>query len=163
MKLALALMLVATTAHANPPYTQFSVPLILGGGSEGFVAGARPEVVVAGNSARGGVGLGGYVELTSVGGNFTAGTGVTSAGYTKRGFAIAPSFGVYSGANRGISTGVFVGVRRPSEYHVEMPIGLRLDAHFHDDGATDVMVAAQIDLVPVGILGVALTQIAHLH
>jgi len=164
MKLVLALLLVATTAHADhPPYTQFSAPLILGGGSGGFVAGFRPEVVVAGNAPRGGIGLGGYAELLRSGGNVTVGTGITTARYTRRGFSVAPSFGVYGGASRGISTGVFVGVRRPSEYHIEMPIGLRVDGHFHDDGASDVMVAAQIDLVPVGVLAIALSQALHPH
>jgi hypothetical protein len=164
MKLALALLLVATTARADhPPYTQFSAPLILGGSSAGFVAGFRPEVVVAGNAPRGGIGLGGYAELLRIGGNVTVGTGITTARYTRRGFAIAPSFGVYGGASRGISTGVFVGLRRPNEYHVEMPIGVRLDGHFHDDGGSDVILAAHIDLVPVGVLGAALWMGLHPH
>jgi hypothetical protein len=163
MKLALALLLVTATAHAEPPYTQVSAPLLLGGGSEGFVAGFRPEVVVAGNAPRGGVGLGGYAELLSSGGKVTVGTGIATVRYTRRGFAIAPSFGVYGGASRGISTGVFVGVRTPSEYYIDMPIGIRLDGHFHDDGTSDVMLAAQVDLLPLGVVGMALMQVAHTH
>ncbi|MGE5181330.1 MAG: hypothetical protein ACM31C_04685 [Acidobacteriota bacterium] len=163
MRLACALVAVASLvapAAADPQYTQVSLPLLLGGGSDGFTFGWRPEVIVASNQPRGGAGIGGYVELAHDARGASAAIGMTGVRYMDRRFALAPSLGM---STRGIEGGMFVGLRRPNEYHLEAPLGLRVDGHFHSDGSADVIVAAQIDLVPLAVLGVALAQVMHRH
>ena len=164
MKLALAVLLAAAAPAAaeprDPQYTQVSLPMLVGYGSHGLYSGIRPEVVVASNQPRGGAGIGGYTEVLHDGAGYSAAIGMTAVRYTDRKFALAPSFGV---STRGIEAGMFVGLRRPNEYHIEMPLGLRLDGHFHSDGSADVMLAAHVDLVPLAVLGVAIATVMHRH
>jgi hypothetical protein len=170
MKLALTLVVALTgTAAAEPAapsYTELSLPLVLGGTSVdggGAAVGIRPELVVARNAPGGGVGLGGYGELMTLNGHREVGAGLTIARYRRRRYGVASSIGMYTGAKSGVSAGMFVGLRHPTEQHIEMPIGVRVDGHFEPDKAADVIIAAQVDLVPIGVLGLALAQVFHMR
>ncbi len=160
MKLSCALLVVlagTAAAEPEPQYTQLSLPLLVGATSHGFAGGLRPEVIVASNQPRGGAGIGGYAELVRDPAGLLAGIGMTAVRYHGH-LAVAPSLGM---STRGIEAGMFVGLRRPSEYHIEMPLGLRVDGHFHDDGSAEVLVAAHVDLVPLAVLGIAISQVLH--
>lgn len=173
MKLALALVVAftgftgaAAADPADPSFTEVSLPLILGGTSAdggGPAVGIRPEVVAARNAPGGGVGLGGYGELMTLNGHAEVGAGLTIARYRRRRYGVASSIGMYTGATSGVSAGMFVGLRHPTPQHIEMPIGLRIDGHFESDKAADVIVAAQLDLVPVAVLGLAFSQLLHMR
>lgn len=149
----------------------FSLPVLLGGSSEGFVWGVRPELIFTRVRTRGGVedpqgwGCGLYGELTRSAGRSTFGAGATCVAYLGA-LGIAPSIGVVqrpklddTGAEGALAAGVFIGHRR-REGSIDLPFGFRVDTHAVYRGAPerDIIISAHIDttvafVLLAGILG----------
>lgn len=142
-------LLVPASAAADGSAGQLSLPVVLGVGN-GFVAGARPEYVIATSMTSSGFELGGYGELAVDDGHLLAAGGLTALHYRANGFAFGPSLG-YS--NHGFEAGLFVGLRYPSEYHLDIPFGLRADLHVDPDGNKELVVSIQADLIARALLG----------
>jgi hypothetical protein len=151
-----------------------SLPYLLGGttqGDGGTAMGLRPEVMVARVASHRalnpgtGFGLGLYGELLRARGDGLYGGGLTLVAYLGR-VAIAPSVGLYGGDRdhgRGISTGLFFGLRHPVEHFefIDLPLGIRVDIHspFGDSSARSMFISAQADLVYAGLFAALFSRL----
>jgi hypothetical protein len=154
VKLALSTVFVAsfaTHAVAEPAAVQFSAPVVIGATSVGgtsFAATFRPELVVATHPGDAGVGIGGYAEVATLGGQHDVGAGITAVRYF--GFVgLAPSVGVYTGNATGVSASLLFGPRASTRYHLDLASGLRVDGHLDRDGTTTVTAGVSFDTVVV--------------
>jgi hypothetical protein len=169
----------ATTARADDPppsktYAMFSLPLLLGGtsqGDDGFLIGTRPELVIARLAARdddeevkAGHGIGVYGELLRANGSTLAGGGLTYVPYRASGFTVAPSLGLYhryTGTpipDNGVTASLFLGWRRQIAGITvfDFPFGIRVEGRFGYDGDQErsIVIAVQLDLMfPIMIIG----------
>ena len=140
---------IVTAAEAQE--VRLSVPALLGASSfdDGrFVYGVRPEILLVWDPSIGG--LGAFGEIGSADKHLFGGGGLTYA-YSLGWLGLAPSLGLYHRADResGVMAGMFVGFRREAGVF-DVPYGVRVDAQIGFDGATNVVLLAQLDLVPVG-------------
>jgi hypothetical protein len=137
------LVLLSSGDALAEPGTEISLPVFVGFGN-GFVIGARPEILHATNTSGSGFELGAYGLAASDDGHLLAGAGLTALHYHASGFAYGPSVGY---TTRGLEVGLFVGARFPEEHLLDGPGGLRIDAHFGPDGSKELVVALQLDVL----------------
>ena len=136
--------------------------------------GGRPEFVIAWESPFGfRHGVGAYGEIADAHDHLVVGGGLTYVRYLGW-IGVAPSIGLYhrttgsSERDNGVSAGVFVGFRHPeviddvTPYGLDIPFGLRVDAHLGFGGARDVLISAQLDTASV-IAGIIVLYGALTH
>jgi hypothetical protein len=160
-------------------YRLFSLPLLVGGtsqGNNGFVVGVRPELVFAwlgttrsdpDTTNSRGHGFGGYGERVTANGTTVIGGGLTYVYYVDH-FALAPSLGAYRRSAEeddgyGISTGLFIGFRTRMDWLklFDAPYGIRIDGRFalDDSHERSVTITAQFDLAMPSALALAVAAL----
>jgi hypothetical protein len=171
MRLAIALLvLVTATVHAEPENETITTPVIdlpfvIGGGNDGFLIGARPEILLGRVTmprdwidGMRGVAVGVMGEVNRIGGHTVVGTGLEVVRLYRR-VRIEPSVGIYDRIDeaRGITASLFAGLHVDDRSKPwEQSLGLRLIGRVDTEGAnqtTSVELAFQIDPTMLAAIG----------
>jgi hypothetical protein len=181
MRFALALLVLVTApVHAEPnnePITTalIDLPFVIGGGNDGFLIGARPEILIGRvtlprdwSDGMRGVAVGVMGEVNWIGGHAVVGTGLEVVRLYRR-VRIEPSVGVYDRLDeaRGISASLFAGLHLDDRSQPwEQSLGLRLIGRVDTEGAnqtTSVELAFQIDPTMLAALGSGFLHAFMIH
>jgi hypothetical protein len=181
MRFAIALLvLVPAAVHAEPRNDTITTPLVdlpfvIGGGNDGFLIGARPEILLGRvtlpmdwTDGMRGVAVGVMGEVNWIGGHTVVGTGVEVVRLYRR-LRIEPSVGVYDRIDeaRGITASLFVGLHLDDRSQPwEQSFGLRLIGRVDTEGAsqtTSVELAFQIDPMMFAALGGGFVRAFTIH